>query len=162
MPEFVWRAADASGKVQEGRLEAASPALVQKQLRGRGLTPLNVREAGADDGPATPAGPGLAGLVASPKKQQVGRGPVNQADILLLTSELSIMLRAGLALDNALRVLFGMSHKPSVAELTRSTLADVKGGTPFSKALAKVGIRRFHTITPKEVYSTQSIMNILR
>ncbi|MDD0839008.1 type II secretion system F family protein [Curvibacter sp. HBC61] len=142
MPEFIWRAADAAGKAQEGRLEAASAAAVQKQLRARGLTPLSIRAPGADDGaapaPTESAGAAaLAGLVAAPGKQRLGRGPVNQADILLLTSELSIMLRAGLALDNALRVLIGMSHKPSVAELTQRTLEDVKGGTPFSKALAK-------------------------
>lgn len=134
MPEYVWRAADAGGKTQEGRQEAASAAALQKLLRTRGLTPLSVREAGADDAPAAGAAPGL---VAAARKQPMGRGPVNQADILLLTSELSIMLRAGLALDNALRVLIGMSHKPSVAELTRTTLEDVKGGTSFSKALGK-------------------------
>lgn len=134
MPEYVWRAADAGGKTQEGRQEAASAAALQKLLRTRGLTPLSVREAGADDAPAASVAPGL---VAAARKQPMGRGPVNQADILLLTSELSIMLRAGLALDNALRVLIGMSHKPSVAELTRTTLEDVKGGTSFSKALGK-------------------------
>ena len=144
MPDFVWRAADAQGKVQEGRLEAASLALAQKQLRSRSLTPLSIREAGAGEDGAQGAAGGksaaasaLSGLVRKSDKPKTGRGPVTQADVLLVTTELSIMLRAGLALDNALRVLIGMSHKPSVAELTTRTLEDVKGGTPFSKALAK-------------------------
>jgi general secretion pathway protein F len=46
------------------------------------------------------------------------------------------MLRAGLALDNALRVLIDMSHKPSVAALVQGILDAVKGGTPLSRALA--------------------------
>jgi hypothetical protein len=32
----------------------------------------------------------------------------------------------------------------------------------LSKALGKVGIRRFHTITTSDIYSTHSIMEILR
>lgn len=135
MPEFVWRAADAVGKVQDGRLEAANVPAVQKALRSRQLTPISIREAGSADAASQPAG-NLSSLV-KPSDRRAGRGPVNQSDVLLLTSELSIMLRAGLALDNALRVLIGMSHKPSVAELTQGLLEDVKGGTAFSKALAK-------------------------
>ncbi|RUP29001.1 MAG: type II secretion system F family protein [Curvibacter sp.] len=135
MPEFVWRAADAVGKVQDGRLEAANVPAVQKALRSRQLTPISIREAGSAD--ASPQHAGKLSSLVKPSDRRAGRGPVNQADVLLLTSELSIMLRAGLALDNALRVLIGMSHKPSVAELTQGLLEDVKGGTAFSKALAK-------------------------
>ena len=62
---------------------------------------------------------------------------MNAADVLAITSELAIMLRAGLALDNALRVLIDMSHKPSVAELMQGILDAVKGGTPLSRALAQ-------------------------
>ncbi|MFY3382628.1 type II secretion system F family protein [Paracidovorax sp. MALMAid1276] len=58
-------------------------------------------------------------------------------DVLALTSELSIMLRAGLALDNALRVLIGMSHKPAVAAVVQQILEDVKGGAALSKALTR-------------------------
>lgn len=138
MPEFFWRAVDAQGQVQEGRHEAASVPATQKWLRGRHLTPLEIREPQASDASAR-EGAKASGLASLTKGsgRRVGKGPVTQADVLLLTSELSIMLRAGLALDNALRVLIGMSHKPSVAALTQSTLEDVKGGTPFSKALGK-------------------------
>ena len=45
------------------------------------------------------------------------------------------MLRAGLALDNALRVLIEMSYKPAVGELLQGILEAVKGGTPLSRAL---------------------------
>jgi general secretion pathway protein F len=134
MPEFVWRAADASGQVQQGRQDASSTLLVMKQLRERGLTPLSITEAQAGDlVSATTAG-------ATPKKKspgRVARGPVNQADVLAMTSQLAIMVRAGLALDNALRVLIGMNNKPSVAALTQRILDDVKGGSTLSKSLAQ-------------------------
>lgn len=136
MPEFVWRAAAASGQVQEGRLSAANPAAVLRQLREQGLTPLRVEDAAqptAAGKTEAPAPPGAIG----PAKARTRKGPVTAQDVLALTSELAIMLRAGLALDNALRVLVDMAYKPSIAELMQSILDDVKGGTPLSRALAK-------------------------
>ncbi len=134
MPDFVWRAAEATGKVVEGHLSAGSSALAMKQLRDRGLTPLRIDDASAAGAalPSSAVGPAILR-----RKQRPASGPVNQPDILALTSELSIMLRAGLALDNALRVLIDMSHKPSVAALMQEVLKDVKGGTPLSRALTK-------------------------
>lgn len=139
MPDFVWRAADSSGKVVEGRLTALSPAAVMKQLRGRGLTPLRIDDAAAAGPLASVAAPAGATTPSFMKKAggRNARGPVTQPDVLALTSELAIMLRAGLALDNALRVLIDMSHKPSVAQLLQGILDDVKGGTPLSRALAR-------------------------
>ncbi|RRD57213.1 type II secretion system F family protein [Comamonadaceae bacterium OH2545_COT-014] len=134
MPEFAWRAAAADGQLVEGRTEAAEAALVLRQLRERGLTPIRV-----DDAAGLPAGddraalPGLrTGLRAGLRAQG---SPVKPADVLALTSELAIMLRAGLALDSALRVLIEMSHKPSVRAMLEKVLEDVKGGAPFSRAL---------------------------
>ena len=128
MPEFAWRAAQADGQLLEGRFEAAAADAVLRQLRERGLTPIKVEDAAAAD-------------VAVPGRgnRRALRGPVTRADVLALTSELSIMLRAGLALDNALRVLIEMSAKPSVRQLLETILEDVKGGVPFSRALAKRG-----------------------
>ena len=128
MPEFAWRAAQADGQLLEGRFEAAAADAVLRHLRERGLTPIKVEDAAAAD-------------VAVPGRgnRRALRGPVTRADVLALTSELSIMLRAGLALDNALRVLIEMSAKPSVRQLLETSLEDVKGGVPFSRALAKRG-----------------------
>ncbi|MDH4416565.1 type II secretion system protein F [Acidovorax sp. HMWF029] len=133
MLEFAWRAASASGQIQEGRMAAAGPAAVVKQLRDRGLTPLAVDELQDTGGGATSA----ASFSQGRKSSRTDKGSVNSADVLALTSELAIMLRAGLALDNALRVLIDMSHKPSVAALVKSTLEAVKGGTPLSRALSQ-------------------------
>ena len=136
MPEFVWRAAAASGQVQEGRLSAVSAAVVLRQLREQGLTPLRIE----DVAHAAPTGKTETLTTSSgigAPKPRARKGPVTAQDVLALTSELAIMLRAGLALDNALRVLVDMAYKPSIAELMQSILDDVKGGTPLSRALAK-------------------------
>ena len=130
MPEFTWRAARSDGQMIEGQTEAASGDAVLRQLRERGLTPIRVEDA-ASSGAASSA----AGWRAKTSRRAL-RGPVTSADVLALTNELSIMLRSGLALDNALRVLIEMSAKPSVRKLMEDVLEDVKGGAPFSRALA--------------------------
>lgn len=135
MPDYVWRAATAAGKVEEGRLTAPSSAAALKQLREQGLTALRIDDAAtAAAGPATTRA--VDGLARARGKPRQAKGPVKAADVLALTSELAIMLRAGLALDNALRVLIDMAHKPSVAALVQGILDAVKGGTPLSRALA--------------------------
>ena len=45
MPEFAWRAAGPDGALMEGRTEAAAADAVLGQLRGRGLTPIQVTRA---------------------------------------------------------------------------------------------------------------------
>lgn len=136
MPDYSWRAASGDGKLSEGHINLASEAAVLRHLREQGLTPLAVTEGVAlvsARAAASRAGP--SAMLAQDKTRTL-KGPVKASDVLALTSELSIMLRAGLALDNALRVLIEMSYKPSVATLLQGVLDAVKGGTPLSRALA--------------------------
>ncbi len=141
MPDFLWKAAQADAQIVEGRLQAGSLAQAMHQLRAQHLTPLQVLEAGA----ASLVGgtSGLAPLVTVKAPGSSGRGgrfkskPITQGDILVMTSELSIMLKAGLPLDNALRVLIGMNAKPAMVNLTQTILDDVKSGVPLSRALSR-------------------------
>lgn len=134
MPEYTWEAFTPAGRVEHGTLSALSSIAALKQLRDQGLTPLNIEEtsgvaAGGARGNLSPLV-----SVSSRAPRQVG-GTVNSGDVLNLTSSLAIMLRAGLPLDNALRVLIGMTHKPSVNGLMEGILEAVKGGAPLSRAL---------------------------
>lgn len=140
MPDFFWRAAAADGNVVTGRLSAANEVAAIRQLRSQGLTPLAVQDAeqAARTGMAQAvqtATPASEGAGFRPPKVRVDKSPVKSKDVLAFTSELAIMLRAGLALDNALRVLIEMSYKPAVGELLQGILEAVKGGTPLSRAL---------------------------
>ncbi len=144
MPDFSWKAARADGKLEMGRLDAPTQAMAMRQLRAQGLTPIQVEDAAnlpSDGATADAARPGASGSSSAAVpfwRRTSGQGSAaNQADVLALTSELSIMLKAGLALDASLRVLIGMTHKPAVATITRQILDDVKGGVAFSKALAR-------------------------
>jgi len=138
MPDYVWKAARADASILEGRLSAPSQTRAMQQLRSQGLTLLSISEAGT----ATASDPtakfkSLHGGEPSRLSRLLSNQNITQADILVMSSELSIMLKAGLALDNALRVLIGMNAKPGMMKLTQTLLEDVKGGSPLSKALAK-------------------------
>lgn len=131
MPEFSYQAADAKGARRDGVIDALSEDAALRSLKAKGLTPLRIVPAGAGSTPAV-----KGGLPAAPRAAAPAKGKPNQADLLAFTSELSIMLRAGLSLDRALKVLVGMSHKASVGSLLAGILDAVKGGAPLSKAIA--------------------------
>jgi general secretion pathway protein F len=138
MPDYVWKAARADASIHEGRLSAPTQARAMQQLRSQGLTLLNIREAGTSlVAEQATQFKNLHGGQSSRLSQLLANQNVTQADILVMSSELSIMLKAGLALDNALRVLIGMNAKPSMMKLTQTLLEDVKGGVSLSKALGK-------------------------
>ena len=137
MPDFSWRAAQADAQIIEGRLQAHSAAQAMTQLRAQGLTPLFVGEGSASAAPIGKFTVPFQSTPAAPKRGLFTSGAITQADVLVMTSELSIMLKAGLSLDNALRVLIGMSAKPAMVLLTQTILDDVKGGSTLSNALKR-------------------------
>jgi general secretion pathway protein F len=133
MPDFIWRAAKADGSTQEGKISASSREAVSRQLLRQGLTPLRVAEAEAPASGAARA----ADANAQPRPAFRGRDKgVTHADIHVLTNELAVMLRAGLPLDRALRVLIGMAPRPSVEVLLDDIFKSVKAGRGLSQALA--------------------------
>ena len=105
MAEFAYRAADAKGGTRNGSLQAASREAALRQLRAQGLTPLRLVE-GASGATAVAS----AGVVPAPRaRRRRDRGP-NAADVHHTTSELAVMLRAGLPLDRALRIPLVYKH----------------------------------------------------
>ena len=120
MPVFSYRAIGRDGRSLDGTIEADGPELATRQLRGQGLTLLKL-EAG-----------GSAAREASPRVR--GKGPGRQ-EILSMTSELAVLLRAGLPLDRALKVLIDMAAQPQMDALLNDLLTAVKGGKALSQAL---------------------------
>lgn len=132
MPEFDYRAASAAGKLVDGRIDAGSPDAAMRQLRSQGLTPIRVSDA-LQPGVGR-AGPGSAAIQRGVRGFRRRRAPDHQ-DVYTFTSELAVMLRAGLPLDRALRVQIGMSINPAFAAILEDIFESVKGGDSFSQAL---------------------------
>lgn len=140
MADFVWHAINAAGEQVRGTFQGPNAAAVQKHLRAQKLTPVRIVDA-VDAAALMPAAakagakPAAVGALVKTKARKSQKGPAKASDVLAMTSELSIMLKAGLALDNALRVLIDMAFKDSMRELLTGVLEAVKGGVPLSKAL---------------------------
>jgi len=118
MAVFYYRAVGRDGKTVDGTLEAAGQELASRQLRARGLTLLSLKAEGE------------GGAVGRSK----GRAPSRQ-DVLSMTNELAVLLRAGLPLDRSLRVLIDMASLPSMSALLTDLLKSVKDGKALSVAL---------------------------
>lgn len=117
MAHFSYRAIGRDGKPLDGTLEAEGLEVASRQLRAQGLTLLSLE-------------PGLA-RVSSP----VTGKSVKREDVLSTTSELAVLLRAGLPLDRALKVLIDMASEPALEALLQDLLRDVKAGKALSQAL---------------------------
>ncbi len=120
MPQFSYKAIAQDGKARNGIIDADGLELASRQLRAQGLTLLKL-EAGS-------SAAGLAGDKVSGK-------PPSRQDILSMTSELAVLLRAGLPLDRALKVLIDMAAQPQMSQLLNELLRAVKGGKPLSQAM---------------------------
>lgn len=118
MALFYYRALARDGKTVDGTLEAAGQEFASRQLRARGLTLLTLQ-------------PEVAGSALARSR---GRPP-SRRDVLSMTSELAVLLRAGLPLDRSLKVLIEMAVAPSMGALLSDVLKAVKDGKPLSLAL---------------------------
>ncbi len=120
MPVFSYKAIGRDGKSLAGTIEADGPELATRQLRGQGLTLLKLEAGGSN--------------AAETVSRRSRKGPGRQ-EILSMTSELAVLLRAGLPLDRALKVLIDMAAQPQMDLLLNDLLSAVKGGKSLSQAL---------------------------
>jgi general secretion pathway protein F len=126
MPDFNWEAFDQRGQMLRGTHAATTVAEVVVHLRKARLSPVKIEEARLQS----------VSLIPEGKRK---KGPIKPVDIQAMTSELAIMVRAGLSLDSALKVLVEMSYKQSVQEMLQAILESVKGGVSLSQALSTFG-----------------------
>ena len=120
MPQFSYKAMSRDGKPHDGIIEAEGLELASRQLRARGLTLLKLEAGGS--------------VAANSGPKASGKAPGRQ-EILSMTSELAVLLRAGLPLDRALKVLIDMAVQPQMNQLLNDLLTAVKGGKALSQAL---------------------------
>ncbi|SAI46317.1 general secretion pathway protein F [Bordetella ansorpii] len=120
MPNFRYSAADGTGKMLRGQLQADSPRAARAQLRGRGLTPLDIVEIAQAAASAALLGPKLGA-----------------ADLSWATRELASLLGARLPLESALTATIEQAEKKYVAEVFTAVCEDVRGGMRLADALAR-------------------------
>ncbi len=124
--QFQYTAVDGRGQEHRGSLQGDSQATVAAQMRARGLFPLEIVT-----GPAV-AGAALAG---APKRRLLSPF-VRSRDLSFFCRQLSLMLRSGLSLLDALKLLAAGASHPRLARAAAAMALDVARGQPLSQALA--------------------------
>ncbi len=121
MAQFNYKAIAADGKAVQGVVTADRIELASRELRSQGITLLSLE---LGDGKTPPASTGARG----------GKS-VESDDILVMTRELSVLLRAGLPIDRAIKVMIDMAVKAPIESLLNELLTSVKAGKGLSKAM---------------------------
>ncbi|QXH49346.1 type II secretion system inner membrane protein GspF [Pseudomonas fakonensis] len=120
MNRYRYEAADAQGRIVNGLLEADSAAAAMAQLRGLGLTALEVQAQSA-------AGQG-AGLFAA---------RLSDGDLAWATRQLASLLAAGLPLEAALGATLEQAERKHIAQVLGAVRTDVRSGMRLADALAQ-------------------------
>ena len=121
MASFSYKAITHQGKAVDGTIMADRIELASRELRSQGFTLLSLQ----------PAQEG-----ARPGTSDSGRGAARAEDVLAMTRELAVLLRAGLPIDRALRVMISMAAHERLKLLLEDLLGQVKSGKGLSQALA--------------------------
>ena len=130
MGQFKYTALDADNQAQDGVLDAPDQESAARRLMQQGLRPLNIRRLGGGLGHSLglPKGVGL--------RFRFRQERLNRADIEFFTNQIGLLLKSGLALDQALRVMKRHSHKPVFQRFVGELEQKIKEGKSFSQALA--------------------------
>jgi general secretion pathway protein F len=127
MAQFRYKAVTEAGEVVEGDLEAPTQAAVLQHLRTLGLLPIR----------ADPRGQGAVGQWFSRelrRSKRIGRG-----ELTMLLQDLSMLLRAGLPIDQALETSVAYAEKPPVKAVVKRLLDKVRSGVSLADAMAAEG-----------------------
>ncbi len=119
MPVFSYKATTLSGETVEGMIEATDQRLAIERLKNTGVIPLKL---------IAPRQGGLKGRV---------RFRRSRGDLLTFTTELSVLLNAGLPLDRSLNILSETSEGKEMKEMVQAILKSIREGSSFSEALQK-------------------------
>jgi len=115
---FSYTATTMEGIMVEGVIEAPSQDVAIDRLKNSGVIPIKV---------------------AAPR-QSLGKRlswRSSKADLLTFTTELSVLLNAGLPLDRGLNVLSETSDSKEMKGIVQSILKSIREGSSFSEALKK-------------------------
>jgi len=122
MPTYKYESKNAAGKVSTGVLTAANLAAASQQLRARGEFILALQPADAGGGKA-----GGFSLTFGPSAR----------DIQNFTSQLAVMIRAGISLRAAIEGIGEQATNPKFKAMLLQMKKDVESGKQFSDALMR-------------------------
>jgi type IV pilus assembly protein PilC len=127
MPQYRYQARHESGQVQAGVLAADNAAVAAAILRNQGHHVLQLV-------PVQNSAAQLNRTVLKALNYSSGPG---QKDILDFTTQLAVMIRAGISLRQALDGISDQVSNPKFKKILQSIKSDVESGKQFSEAISK-------------------------
>ena len=125
MPSYRYQVRQASGGVSSGVLAAGSLAEASGMLRGQGQV-MDISPAGTD----------AMSFLNKLRKFSIDAGP-GLKDVLNFTSQLSVMIKAGISIRAAVEGIGDQIENPKFKKMVWQIRQDVEAGKPFSDALAR-------------------------
>ncbi|KKT18854.1 MAG: Type IV pilus inner membrane protein PilC [Candidatus Nomurabacteria bacterium GW2011_GWB1_43_7] len=121
---FSYSAKSKTGEISEGVLEAPDRFSLARDIRSRGDIPLSITEKSEN-------------LVGKFSILPNFFSRVSVSEQIILTKNLSEMIRAGLSLSRALSVLKKQTKNPALSKILVSLSGDINAGETLSQGLAK-------------------------
>ena len=148
MPAFLYKAISPSGRVDSGVITARDLVGAQKELRAKNLTPITVSLTtpsitppdSGDRGMSLPdaeTARQLLGKISDHSRAKAVKKRFDRDDVLRFTGEMSVLLKAGLPLDRAIKVQIDSSSDGPQKRLLEDLLEALKGGKALSAGLEK-------------------------
>ncbi len=127
MPNYRYQVKTAAGDLQVGVMASDSVATAASVLRNQGHRVVSVA-------PVLAAG-ATSGLMA--KLAELNAGKPRQRHVLEFTTQLAVMIRAGINLRAALDGIADQTEHPTFKKIILGLKTDVESGKQFSEALAR-------------------------
>jgi len=126
MQTYTYQVREPGGAVSRGTVSADSLSEAAGLVRGQGGQLVDIG----------PAGRGRGGLLDRIRHFSVDFGP-GRRDVLSFTSELSVMMKAGISIRDAVAGIAEQTENPKFRKIITQICQDLESGKPFSEALAR-------------------------
>ncbi|MGV8847743.1 type II secretion system F family protein [Tessaracoccus sp.] len=120
---FEYKVRDASGNLQEGKVEGSSDSAVSAKLREMGYTPLEITESGG-------AGMRRELKIGLPKRVKI-------KDVAIFSRQFATMIAAGLSMIRSLTILSEQTENEALRKIVRAVKTDVEQGKSLSEAMSR-------------------------
>jgi type IV pilus assembly protein PilC len=126
MAEYLYVAADRSGKKIEGKMEAANEGELRMTLRGQGLRPIKISKPGIAEADLGSLIKGLLGIQPS----------IPTDRLMNFIRQLQVMINSGVPLVQALELFYEQESDPVLKGILASSKEKVNSGSFFWETLA--------------------------
>ncbi|MEK6701522.1 MAG: type II secretion system F family protein [Planctomycetota bacterium] len=127
MPNYRYQVRNAQGQTQAGILAADSASSAATVLRNQGMHVMSVSAASG----------AVLGQGFMAKLKELNTAKPTQGNVLDFTTQLAVMIRAGINLRTALEGIADQTTHAAFKKVLEQLKADVEGGKQFSEALVR-------------------------